>query len=1169
MARTKTSGRPLAAIGLLAALVAIAWLLGPGLAPGSPAPSSAQAQQAEGVPPGGAPPPGSGPRDTPDFIRVIDGDTVEVWLDGKQVGVGLIGIDAPQGNTPCGKEATALLRQLARGKWHLEEDPDPALAFDDRMRRMYHATTADGRSVAEELVGAGVARADGKGKDAQHRQDDEARARAAGKGCLWRGGAGGAAQSAGDAPDTAEAPPEAAGEAALPAGGPRGLAFPLELLGAPAPAPAALPSGFLQEVLATGLVEPTSFAFLPDGRILIAEKRGVVKVLKGGQLLATPFLDLQDRVNDYWDRGLLGITADPSFATNGFVYLAYTYEEDPALYDRTKTARLARYTAVGDTASPGSEVVILGKTVGASCNAFPKGTDCLPSDSPSHTVGNARFAPDGTLFVTTGDGAHFNTVDVDALRSQDLDLLGGKVLHVTRDGAGLSTNPYWTGAAGDNRSKVWASGLRNPYRFSLRPGTNVPYLGDVGWSLWEEVDAAVRGANLGWPCYEGDNRQDGYSPYAACQTLYAQGAGAVRRPLIPIYHELGSSAVTGGVFYTGTAFPAPYQGAYFYGNYVLSNLRTLRADAADTLVPGSDADFATGVDGPVAIDAGADGSLYYVAIQTGELRRLRYAPGQPTPTPGPFTPVRVNAGGGTYLGIGGRLWAADSGFVGGSTYATGAPIAGTNDGTLYQTERWGDFTWAAAVPNGTYAVTLKFAEIYHTAPGARRFNVDVEGQRVLAGFDILAETAPNTALDKTFTVSVTDGRLDVAFSTVVNAAKVSAIEVVAAPQGGPTSTPVPNQPPVPSISAPPATLQPRVGDVVSYSGSATDPEDGPLPGTSLSWRILLHHCPGGTCHLHILTTATGAGGSFTVPDHGDDTYYEVVLTATDSAGLTGTASVIIQPVTVQITLNTTPAGLQLVYDGVSGPAPLTRRTIVGSTHTFYAPSPQGSLGFAAWSDGGAQQHQVVVGATDLTLTASFAPLPTATPTTTGPPPPTATPTSTGVPPPTATRTPAGATATPTPTPAGATATPTVPAGPAGLKGEYYDNADLTGLVLTRVDPQVDFAWGAGSPDPRVGPDTFSVRWTGWVQAERAEAYTFFTTSNDGVRLWVDGRLLVDDWTDHAPTEDAGTLALQPGWYAVRLEYYEGVGTSTISLAYSSPGTPKQTIPSARLRAGAG
>src|SRR4029450_1790747 len=104
----------------------------------------------------------------------------------------------------------------------------------------------------------------------------------------------------------------------------------------------------------------------------------------------------------------------------------------------------------------------------------------------------------------------------------------------------------------------------------------------------------------------------------------------------------------------------------------------------------------------------------------------------------------------------------------------------------------------------------------------------------------------------------------------------------------------------------------------------------------------------------------------------------------------------------------------------------------------------------------------------------------------------------------------------------------------------------------RVDPQVDFAWGAGSPDPRGGPDTFSVRWTGGVEAERAAAYTFYTTSNDGVRLWVAGRLLVDNWTDHAPTEDAGTLALQPGWYAIRLEYYEGVGTSVVRLAHASP-----------------
>ena len=136
----------------------------------------------------------------------------------------------------------------------------------------------------------------------------------------------------------------------------------------------------------------------------------------------------------------------------------------------------------------------------------------------------------------------------------------------------------------------------------------------------------------------------------------------------------------------------------------------------------------------------------------------------------------------------------------------------------------------------------------------------------------------------------------------------------------------------------------------------------------------------------------------------------------------------------------------------------------------------------------------------------------------------------------------------------------------GLLGEYFNNSDLTDLVLTRVDPVVDFNWDYGSPDPSIDPDTYSVRWTGMVKADRSETYTFYTRSNDGVRLWVNGKLLVNNWTNHAETENKGSISLTAGtWYQIRLEYYEGTGRSIIRLLYSSPSTPKQIIPSDHLR----
>ncbi|MBI3973851.1 MAG: PQQ-dependent sugar dehydrogenase, partial [Chloroflexi bacterium] len=987
---------------------------------GPPAPAGAQR-----VPPGGAPPPGSGPKETGMFIRVIDGDTIDTWVDGQRTGIGLLGIDAPQGNTDCGRQAAVLLRQLTQGKWQLVEDPDLSLAFDSRLRRMYHAVTQDGRSVAVEAVRAGVARADGRGNDAPLLAQEEAQARQAGRGCLWAPGPpgpegaeepGGPAPNAEpDAPPPAPAPANAAAPDAS-AAGPGAASGRRAALAAPptgrrpspapgarladalramrlgdlirppaaeaAPLAATMPAGFSDQVVASGFIEPTTFAFLPDGRILIAQKNGLVFVYKNGALLQTPFIDIRDRVNDYWDHGLLGLAVDPNFATNGHVYLLYTYENDPLQYDGTKTARLARYTASGDTAAPSSEVVLLGKTVGSSCNNFPAGTDCIPSDAPSHSIGNVKFAADGTLFVTAGDAGHFNAVNDHALRAQDLDSLAGKVLHITTSGAGVSTNPYWNGDAGANRSKVWARGLRNAYRLTLRPSNGRVYLGDVGWNDWEEINVVPAGANLGWPCYEGTLRQAGYEPKSTCQTLYSQGTGAVRFPLVPYSHNGGASAVTGGAFYTGTAFPAEYQGAYFYGDYSQGWIRHLRTDASDALVSGP-TDFAPDAGAAVAIEMGPDQKLYFIDIRTAQLRRIVYDPNptptpaiSPTPTPAGL-PLRVNAGGGAFTGGDGRQWAADSGATGGGIATFGAAIAGTTDDPLYQSERYGNFTYSFRVLNGTYTVTLKFAEIYHESPGQRVFNVAIEGQPVLTNFDILAEVSRNTALDKTFTVGVADGQLDIAFTTVADNAKLSALEVIPGsdvPTATPTPTPVPppgNKPPTATISSPASTLRYKVGDVINYSGSATDPEDGAIPASGLAWQVIIHHCPGGDCHTHVLLSNSGTGGSFTAPDHDDETHLEIVLTATDSGGLTGTASVTIQPQTVRMTLTTSPAGLQVVYNGQSGVSPMTRTTIVGATRTIHAPSPQGNLTFTSWSDGGAQQHNVTLGATDTTYTASF------------------------------------------------------------------------------------------------------------------------------------------------------------------------------------------------------
>src|SRR5207249_11713330 len=136
----------------------------------------------------------------------------------------------------------------------------------------------------------------------------------------------------------------------------------------------------------------------------------------------------------------------------------------------------------------------------------------------------------------------------------------------------------------------------------------------------------------------------------------------------------------------------------------------------------------------------------------------------------------------------------------------------------------------------------------------------------------------------------------------------------------------------------------------------------------------------------------------------------------------------------------------------------------------------------------------------------------------------------------------------------------------GLTAAYFDNIDLTGGTVSRVDPAVNFDWGLGPPAAGIGPDTFSARWTGQVLAVETGTYTFRTTSDDGVRLWVDGRLLVDDWTDRGPTSHTAAITLEAGRkYDITLEYFDDLGGATVRLAWKRPGQSVFTIiPQANL-----
>lgn len=1292
-------GRARWAHGLLSCAVMYAgavFIYAPPMTGQQPSPASV-ATPVGAAPVGGAARKGSGPLNYIGPVRVIEGDTFEIYPNGNQTGIGVIGIKAPPGNTACGKLAIHAVQTLVSGGLvYLAEEP--AITFDAKNRRMYYLITHDNRKVSAELVKAGLAQSSHEGKDAAELDGDENSAKSARMGCLWGSSSGLNPIPQDTGFETQSLKPGAA------AGRLR-----------PAATAANVAGGFTQQTVIGGFTTPTAFVFLPDGRILIAEKHGIIKVVKNGAVLPTPFIDLSAEVNDYWDRGLIGITADPNFSTNGFIYVSYVYENNASDYSGTKTSRLSRLTASGDTALPSSETVILGKNVGASCQNFPAGTDCIPADNPSHSVGQIRFDASGNIFFNSGDGASFNVVDPLALRTQDLTSLGGKIMHITPLGAGLSANPFWTGDPSANKSKIWAYGVRNSFRFNLRSGA-YPYSGDVGWDTWEEVNAATKGANLGWPCYEGQNQQAGYAPNPTCQALYSQGTSAVKSGVVTYSHFYAgqhvSTAVVGGTFYNGTTYPAKYQGAYFYGDYGQGFIRYITVDANDNVVSGP-FDFMYGANGPTQIEQGPDGNLYYISIVAGELHKIIFngpdttAPtvtatnptsnatsialnstvsvtfsklvdpstitsfftlvqqsnGQPVAGSavydgnGPtltFTPsvqlspqtiytATVKGGANGVKDLSGNTMANDQVW----TFTTGSPQPpppGTSDLSSLTwtsaTNGWGPVeinmsngeqaagdghtisirgvtypkglgvhalsdihyfignacpTFAGTVgiddeaaPNGSVifqvfgdGVKLYDSGIVTGTSTAQNFNVSTAGKIDLElkviddgdglNFDhadwasprITCGTAPPTTISNVQSTNITSsaatitwttnnaadsqvdygtttsygsstsivssfvtshsqqltglagnttyhyrvksrdatGTLvtspDASFTTLPNGSTftylsdmtwtsmtngwgpaekdmsngeqaagdghtisirgvtyakglgVHAVSDIKYNIGGTCNTFVsdigiddevaPNgsvvfqvwgdgtklydsglvnatmaaksvsanitgkqqlelmvvddgdglnfdhadwagarmqcgspPPPTVTISSPVSTLTYKVGDVISYSGSAKDSSGNTIPSSGLAWQVIIHHCPaGGTCHTHFFLNTTGPSGSFTVPDHGDSSFLELDLTATDSAGLTSTASVSIQPQTVQLTLATAPTGLQVIYGGTPYTAPVNITTIVNSVHTIQVASPQGSNVFSSWSDGGAQQHNITIGTSNLTITAGF------------------------------------------------------------------------------------------------------------------------------------------------------------------------------------------------------
>jgi uncharacterized repeat protein (TIGR01451 family) len=488
--------------------------------------------------------------------------------------------------------------------------------------------------------------------------------------------------------------------------------------------------------------------------------------------------------------------------------------------------------------------------------------------------------------------------------------LDGAILRLDpATGAAMAGNPLI--ASSDlNARRIISYGVRNPFRITFRPGTNELWIGDVGFSAWEEIDllASPTGGllNYGWPCYEGVGREGSYDNLNVdlCESLYAAGSGAVAAPYLTYSHAAqvvpgetcptaNGSSITGLAFYGSGSYPAAYNGGLFFSDYSRDCIWFMPALGNGRPDTGHIATFVAPAANPVYLTIGPGGDLFYADFDGGSIHRVVYFAGNQPPT---AVPAAVPTSGSAPLAVAFDGRGSTDPENGTLTYAWDFDGNGTDDATTAQANH-------TYTTGGTYAARLRV-----TDPGG------------------LSDS-------KTVTISVN------------------------------------NTPPVPSIVSPLASLTYSVGDLINFSGGATDAQDGAIPAAGLSWSIIMHHCPTdpNSCHTHTVQTITGvASGSFSAPDHEYPSYLEIVLTATDSGGLQASTSVRIDPATVVLSFATVPTGLQLTVGSFTGTAPFTRTVIQGSRNSLSAPTPQVQGGtqyaWSSWSDGGAQSHDVIASA---------------------------------------------------------------------------------------------------------------------------------------------------------------------------------------------------------------